>query len=55
MNFFSRLSQPQPVILDGATGTELHRQGVDTGLPVWLANALVTDSGIDTLRQIHSL
>ncbi len=41
------------MILDGATGTELHRRGIDIGLPLWSANALLTDAGLDTLRQIH--
>ena len=43
----------KPILLDGATGTELNRRGVDTGLPMWSANALTTDAGLDTLRQIH--
>ncbi len=41
-----------PLILDGALGTELARRGVDTGLPLWSANALL--SAPDTVRQIHS-
>lgn len=41
------------VLLDGATGTELNRRGVDTGLPLWSANALTTDTGLNVLRQIH--
>ncbi|MCC7373242.1 MAG: homocysteine S-methyltransferase family protein, partial [Verrucomicrobiales bacterium] len=40
-------------VLDGATGTELNRRGVDTGLPLWSANALTSDIGLNTLRQIH--
>ena len=40
-------------LLDGATGTELNRRGVDTGLPLWSANALTTDTGLNVLRQIH--
>lgn len=40
-------------VLDGATGTELNRRGVDTGLPLWSANALTTDTGLKTLRQVH--
>jgi S-methylmethionine-dependent homocysteine/selenocysteine methylase len=43
----------KPILLDGATGTELNRRGIDTGLPMWSANALVTDTGVDALRQIH--
>jgi S-methylmethionine-dependent homocysteine/selenocysteine methylase len=45
--------QSKPLILDGATGTELNRRGVDTGLPLWSANALLTDSGAEVLRQVH--
>ena len=41
------------LLLDGATGTELNRRGVDTGLPLWSANALTTDAGLNVLRQIH--
>jgi S-methylmethionine-dependent homocysteine/selenocysteine methylase len=29
-----------------------HRRG-DTGLPLWSANALTSDIGLNTLRQIH--
>jgi S-methylmethionine-dependent homocysteine/selenocysteine methylase len=41
------------LLLDGATGTELNRRGVDTGLPLWSANALITDHGLDVLRRVH--
>lgn len=41
------------LLLDGATGTELNRRGVDTGLPLWSANALTTDDGLNVLRQVH--
>jgi S-methylmethionine-dependent homocysteine/selenocysteine methylase len=50
---FNLFSQPGPLILDGATGTELNRRGQDTGLPLWSANALVHDSGLAVLRQVH--
>ncbi|MEW5941780.1 MAG: homocysteine S-methyltransferase family protein [Chloroflexota bacterium] len=53
MDFLTRLSQPSPLILDGATGTELNRRGLDTGLPLWSANALLTPEGTRVLRQIH--
>ena len=43
----------KPLLLDGATGTELNRRGVDTGLPLWSANALTSDPGVNALRQIH--
>jgi S-methylmethionine-dependent homocysteine/selenocysteine methylase len=41
------------LLLDGATGTELNRRGVDTGLPLWSANALTTDVGLNVLKQVH--
>src|SRR5688572_24047544 len=49
----SFLSQPNQLILDGATGTELNRRGVDTGLPLWSANALLNDKDSNILKQIH--
>ena len=39
------------VILDGAMGTELQRRDVDTGLPLWSANALMIHP--ETVLQIH--
>lgn len=54
MNFTTRLKQPIPILLDGATGTELTRRGVDTGLPLWSANALLTDEGARVLQGIHA-
>jgi S-methylmethionine-dependent homocysteine/selenocysteine methylase len=54
MDFLTRLKKPQPVLLDGATGTELTRRGVDTGLPLWSANALLTEQGARVLQQIHA-
>jgi S-methylmethionine-dependent homocysteine/selenocysteine methylase len=53
MDFLSRLSQPARILLDGATGTELERRGLDTGLPLWSANALLTNLGGAILKQIH--
>jgi homocysteine S-methyltransferase len=53
MDFLTRLAQPAPILLDGATGTELHRRGVDTGLPLWSANALLNEEGLCVLKQIH--
>ncbi|NOH04003.1 MAG: homocysteine S-methyltransferase family protein [Chloroflexi bacterium] len=53
MTFLSALSQSHKLILDGATGTELNRRGVDTGLPLWSANALMTERDTNILRQIH--
>jgi len=49
----SFLSESKQLILDGATGTELNRRGVDTGLPLWSANALLNDRDAEILKQIH--
>ena len=54
MSLRERLSGPRPVLLDGATGTELQRRGVDTGLPLWSAGALATAEGRETLTRIHA-
>ncbi len=51
--FLERLQHGGPLLLDGATGTELNRRGVDTGLPLWSANALLTEEGQRILLQIH--
>jgi enediyne biosynthesis protein CalE2 len=48
----ARLRAGPPLILDGATGTELERRGVATRLPLWSAGAL--DSHPDLVRQIHT-
>lgn len=46
-----RLLDPRPLLMDGATGTELNRRGVDTGLPLWSTKALL--DAPDVLREIH--
>jgi S-methylmethionine-dependent homocysteine/selenocysteine methylase len=45
---------PRPLLIDGATGTELARRGCDTTLPLWSARALLDDAGTAVLRSIHS-
>jgi S-methylmethionine-dependent homocysteine/selenocysteine methylase len=50
-SFISQLKRAKPLLLDGATGTELDRRGVDTTLPLWSARALMTAP--EVLRQIH--
>lgn len=47
------MERAEPVLLDGATGTELLRRGVSTRLPLWSAHALVDEAGQRTLRAIH--
>jgi S-methylmethionine-dependent homocysteine/selenocysteine methylase len=46
------LNEKRHLVLDGAMGTELQRRGVDTGLPLWSANALVVHP--EVVSQIHS-
>lgn len=45
------LKTASPLILDGATGSELTRRGVDTDLPLWSANALITNPS--AVLQMH--
>ena len=52
MTFLERIAQPRPILLDGATGTELARRAVDIGLPLWSAKALLTAPHV--LSQIHA-
>ncbi len=52
MSFLKRLTLPTPLLLDGATGTELNRRAVDTTLPLWSAQALL--DAPEVLRQIHA-
>src|SRR5574342_1176370 len=51
MTFLGRLTTARPLLLDGATGTELNRRGVNTDLPLWSARALL--EAPDVLGQIH--
>ncbi|MBI5567630.1 MAG: homocysteine S-methyltransferase family protein [Chloroflexi bacterium] len=51
MTFLSHLQSGRVLILDGATGTELDRRGVDTSLPLWSARALIVAP--DIVRQVH--
>jgi S-methylmethionine-dependent homocysteine/selenocysteine methylase len=44
-------SDRRVMILDGATGTELDRRGVDISLPLWSARALI--SAPDVLAAVH--
>jgi S-methylmethionine-dependent homocysteine/selenocysteine methylase len=48
----ARLRASAPLILDGATGTELERRGLGTPLPLWSAGAL--DSDPELVQQIHA-
>lgn len=51
-DFIAQLAKGDLLILDGATGTELTRRGVDTSLPLWSAGALI--HAPDVVRAIHS-
>ena len=52
MTFFERLRGPRPILLDGATGSELDRRGADTSLPLWSARALLASQ--EVLLRIHA-
>jgi len=41
------------IVLDGATGTELGRRGVDTRTQLFSAAALLDERGMETLRGVH--
>ncbi|MCA9079378.1 MAG: homocysteine S-methyltransferase family protein [Planctomycetaceae bacterium] len=47
-----RLTQPEPLLFDGATGTELQRRGFPLAGPAWSAAAIL--EAPDLLRQIHA-
>jgi S-methylmethionine-dependent homocysteine/selenocysteine methylase len=51
MSFLTHLQSGRVLVLDGATGTELDRRGVDTALPLWSARALIVAPEI--VRQVH--
>ncbi len=46
-----RLRDPSPLLLDGATGTELERRGLACELPLWSGSALL--AAPELLREIH--
>jgi S-methylmethionine-dependent homocysteine/selenocysteine methylase len=46
-----QFSLDTPFLLDGATGSELDRLGVDVGMPLWSANAILEAPEI--LKQVH--
>lgn len=49
--FVERLHQPVPLLLDGATGTELTRRGIPTPIPLWSAAALTSNP--QAVQHIH--
>ena len=40
-SFLTQLKSGRPLLLDGATGTELNRRGLNTDLPLWSARAVI--------------
>jgi S-methylmethionine-dependent homocysteine/selenocysteine methylase len=50
--FLAQLTTGQVLLLDGATGTELQRRGVETSLPLWSARALIAAPQV--LAAIHA-
>lgn len=49
-----RLRDAKPLLLDGATGSELERRGVPCVLPLWSAVALLQNEYTSILRTIHA-
>jgi enediyne biosynthesis protein CalE2 len=47
-----RLLGAEPLLLDGATGTELERRGIHTQLPLWSARALIDCP--ELVAEIHA-
>ena len=47
----ARLAVGPPMLLDGATGTELERRGHDAGLPLWSSHALI--DAPEAIEEIH--
>jgi S-methylmethionine-dependent homocysteine/selenocysteine methylase len=52
MGLPARLVEARPLLLDGATGTELERRGAPATLPLWSAGALISDP--DLVERIHA-
>ncbi len=50
----ARLRRGNPVLLDGATGTELARRGIPTHLPLWSAHAFTTPERVRILTAVHA-
>jgi S-methylmethionine-dependent homocysteine/selenocysteine methylase len=48
------LARDRPLVIDGATGSELGRRGVRTTLPLWSAWAFTDDHAQRTLQEIHA-
>jgi homocysteine S-methyltransferase len=51
MNLKERLARRETLVMDGAMGTEILYRGVDTALPLWSAEALL--SRPDVVQDIH--
>jgi S-methylmethionine-dependent homocysteine/selenocysteine methylase len=51
-DWLERLRAGPPLLLDGATGTELERRGAKSALPLWSAHALLHDPAL--VGRIHA-
>ena len=51
-DIFDRFSDPRPIILDGATSTELERMGVPMSADTWSGLAALTHP--EVLRELHA-
>lgn len=48
---FEESASKRPLLLDGATGTELGRRGIPTGPPLWSCSALI--DAPDEVEEVH--
>lgn len=53
MTFDERLDEDDVIVLDGATGSELEKRGLQSQLPLWSASAFLTEGGRSVLQSIH--
>ena len=48
------MKQRNIFLIDGATGSELDRRGVDTSMPLWSAQAMLAPDAPEILKQVHA-
>ena len=53
MKILDRLQHARPVVLDGATGTQLEARGIDVKNPLWGSVALLTPRGRALTAEVH--
>ena len=52
----ARLRAAAPILLDGATGTELEARGIEAGLPLWSSHALLhAPEAVEAIHRDYAL